>query len=277
MSHEYKNQNLIRTAASLSEQKNSNNPDNQKQWWTPVWTGLVMDRQAKHYRRMKNTIWLFLYLVLNANRKTGFLLRKVKTVCADMGVPRNTVFRWLNTLRRYGYIATENTGRCLLVQVKKWKTIQQGPEIEVQKHQNCNPGDTKGATSGQRAWGINPVHFGPKKANSGGPNDITINKDILKNDIDDINFGESNLKASGWFEPRNREELLAWDLAEGLNDFKGLPFYLSLSRRFPEPLLRGFLSQARQIPAEKINKSRAALFNHLIQKYAQENSKNHSN
>lgn len=59
---------------------------NQKQRWAPVWAGLMMDRQAKHYQRMKNAIWLFLYLMINANRKSGFLMRKIRTISSDMGI-----------------------------------------------------------------------------------------------------------------------------------------------------------------------------------------------
>jgi hypothetical protein len=32
------------------------NSRHEKQWWAPVWKGLVMDAQAKHYRRMKNAL-----------------------------------------------------------------------------------------------------------------------------------------------------------------------------------------------------------------------------
>ena len=78
----------------------------------------------------------------------------------------------------------------------------------------------------------------------------------------------------GLFKPSNRHELLALDLARELNDYQGLPFYLSCSKKYPEPLLRGVLSQVKEVPEEKITKSRAALFNHLIQKYAKEDPHN---
>ncbi len=73
-----------------------------KQWWAPVWLGLVADCQAKHYRKMKSAVWLYLYLVLHANRATGVLLRKINTICSDTGLPRDTIIRWLALLRREG-------------------------------------------------------------------------------------------------------------------------------------------------------------------------------
>jgi hypothetical protein len=40
----------------------------QKQWWASVWKGLVMDAQAKHYRKMKHAVWLYLYLLVSGSR-----------------------------------------------------------------------------------------------------------------------------------------------------------------------------------------------------------------
>ena len=44
------------------------NQRTEKQWWAPVWKGLVMDSEAKHYRAMKNAVWLYVYCLLGANR-----------------------------------------------------------------------------------------------------------------------------------------------------------------------------------------------------------------
>jgi len=73
------------------------------------------------------------------------------------------------------------------------------------------------------------------------------------------------------FIPRTREELLAFDLAEALDDRRSLPVYLSYARKYPESFLRNILGNVKEIPISKIKKSRAALFNFLIKKYAQGN------
>jgi DNA-binding transcriptional ArsR family regulator len=73
---------------------------------------------------MKNALWLYLYLLLNAKRNSGFLMKKIRTISADTGISRATITGWLDVLRRHGYIATQNTGRCLLIQVRKWKTLK---------------------------------------------------------------------------------------------------------------------------------------------------------
>ena len=66
------------------------------------------------------------------------------------------------------------------------------------------------------------------------------------------------------FRPRTREEALALDLAGGLDDYKGLPLYISFAKKYPESLLRKVLEQVKEVPPEKIKKSKGALFNHLV-------------
>jgi hypothetical protein len=103
--------------------------------------------------------------------------------------------------------------------------------------------------------------------------DTNDNKSVRKNnniDIDDENYSEPDLSTFKEFRPRNRQELLALDLADALDDRKGLPFYLFLARKYPESLLRKVLSQVKEIPERKIKKGRGALFNYLIRKHAQE-------
>jgi hypothetical protein len=88
---------------------------------------------------------------------------------------------------------------------------------------------------------------------------------------------ESKFKTFNNFKARTREELLALDLAKALKDAEGFRLYLSLSKKYPEPLLRRVLGEVKEIPDHKIRKSRGALFNHLIQKYARKTSENHRN
>lgn len=68
------------------------------------------------------------------------------------------------------------------------------------------------------------------------------------------------------FTPTTKEELLALDLARGLNDIKNLNFYLSISKKYPEELLRKLCSQVKEFPKDKIKKSRGALFTYLLKR-----------
>jgi biotin operon repressor len=103
-------------------------------------------------------------------------------------------------------------------------------------------------------------------------NDNKRSRNINNIDMDKDFSNRNNFKD---FRPRTREELLALDLADALNDRKGLALYLSYAKKYPAFLLWKVLGEVREIPEERIRKSRAALFNHMVRKYAKENSKNH--
>jgi hypothetical protein len=74
------------------------------------------------------------------------------------------------------------------------------------------------------------------------------------------------------FKPKNEKELLAWDIANNLDDHINLPCYISYANKYPASLLRKILGDVLEVPSVRIRKSRGALFNHLVQKYAKENS-----
>lgn len=111
--------------------------------------------------------------------------------------------------------------------------------------------------------------------NQGDNNDNKLTRII--NNIDGKNLSRSNSKTFKNFKPRTREELLAFDLADALRDRKGISLYLSYAKKYPESFLRRVLGEVKEIPDHKIKKSRGALFNHLIQKYAEKASENHRN
>ena len=72
------------------------------------------------------------------------------------------------------------------------------------------------------------------------------------------------------FKPQSQKEQLAVDLAARLEDLRSLPLYLSYAHKYPEGILRKALGEVMEIPLSKIKKSRGALFNHLVQKYARQ-------
>lgn len=93
------------------------------QWWGFVWRGLVVSNTAQHYHAMGRSVWLYLYFIIHANRKTGSLYRRVNTIAYDIGMSKRTIQMWLKTLRENGYIVTERTGRSLIIHITKWRPI----------------------------------------------------------------------------------------------------------------------------------------------------------
>ena len=93
-------------------------------WWAPIWRGLVVEGTAKHYRAMRSSIWLYFYLIVHADRRTGTLFRRIDTIARDMGVNRATVRRWMSKLASRGYITRSRTGRALNISIERWKGLQ---------------------------------------------------------------------------------------------------------------------------------------------------------
>jgi len=242
----------------------------QKQWWTPVWKGLVLDPDAKHYRRMKNAVWLYVYLLLNADRKNGCLLRKTDTIARDTGIKKDTVMRWLSVLRTGGYIATTSNGRSLSVQILRWKVREVG-KIQFQKPEISDTRYGKYPNS-PRAPNLEFKAYPSQRSGArGSPNDISIKRYLLKFDNDNQLKGTDKFMN---FIPDDENDLLATDLAQTLNDLPSLLLYIAYSRKYPHGLLRKVLGEVMEVPINKIKKSRGALFNHLVQKYAKHNNQN---
>jgi len=97
-----------------------------KTWWAGIWRGLVVDSKAKHYKAMRSALWLLVYFIIHADRRTGTLFRKQETIARDMGVSTRTIRYWLATLRRCGYVKIEaSTGSSSIsIHIQKWKPLK---------------------------------------------------------------------------------------------------------------------------------------------------------
>ena len=93
-------------------------------WWAPIWRGLVVEGTAKHYRAMRSSIWLYFYLIVHADRRSGVLFRRIDTIAQDMGVNPATVRRWMSKLASRGYISRRRTGRSLSITIERWKRLE---------------------------------------------------------------------------------------------------------------------------------------------------------
>ncbi|MBI5021145.1 MAG: hypothetical protein HZB59_06900 [Ignavibacteriales bacterium] len=67
---------------------------------------------------------------------------------------------------------------------------------------------------------------------------------------------------------RSKEKSIAQEIASSLNDPESLSLYELYARKYSEPLLRKILDEVLRVPAERIKKSRGALFTYLLKKYA---------
>ncbi len=79
-------------------------------------------------------------------------------------------------------------------------------------------------------------------------------------------------KLPSYFSATTREELLAQDIADILQDHENARSYLSFVHKYPESFLRNILSEVKRTPERKIRKSRKALFMYLVNYYAHKNT-----
>ncbi|HZS09343.1 MAG TPA: hypothetical protein VFD58_31200 [Blastocatellia bacterium] len=98
-------------------------PASSLRWWGPVWRGLPVEPTGRHYQAMRSSIWLYLYLIVHADRKTGRLYRLMPTIARDMGIRPRTVRYWLSVLRRHGYVTTIKSGRVVQFRIEKWRPM----------------------------------------------------------------------------------------------------------------------------------------------------------
>jgi hypothetical protein len=252
--------------ADRSKEPTENQPT-QKQWWAPVWKGLVMDGEAKHYRSMKNAVWLYLYLLLNANRKTGILMRRIETVSRDMGVTRDSALRWFDVLRNNGYVETVNTGRSLTIQVTRWKALAGVGKTQLQKLDISNFRSGKFPRTQTPPSRAVPPGLGgvSNSAVAGNETKIEIN---ISNDLRGGLAYKPTVPGFTRIGASVRYEVMAQQLATILNDAAGIGLYRSYAAKYPEWLLRKAVTEVEALPPERITKGRGALFNYLVQLYA---------
>ncbi len=159
-----------------------------------------------------------------------------KYIAEILGCSRSTVSRAIEKLEKCGLIKKEKRDRytCVYVLLK----VDRCSFEETQMLHRCNSD-------------VQNLHTNDNKLT------------IIKNDNDrGKDFGIRS------FNPTNRKEILALDMAESLNDIENLKFYLSLVGKYPESFLRHVLGQVTEVPEEEIKRNRAALFNYLVQKKA---------
>ncbi len=87
------------------------------------------------------------------------------------------------------------------------------------------------------------------------------NKNLYNFDIEAFKGGKS---------PKTKEEVLAKEIAHTFNDMEGIGLYLDYCRRYPEYVIRRAYGEVKELPDTAIRRSRGALFNYLVQKYAKE-------
>jgi|Deesub1362A_J573_1020465.scaffolds.fasta_scaffold02205_2 DNA-binding MarR family transcriptional regulator len=185
-------------------------------------------------------------LALFANSRTQICFPTQKALAKITGLSRRTVIRKVKLLEKLGLIKVERGKRGCVYYLLD-------PDV-TEKSQTCD------------------LHV-TCKVKECHTNNNYLTK-IYNNNIADKKIFRF-IASKKRFEPNTREELLARDIAQALEDEKNLPLYLSYAKKYPETFLRGTLADVMEKPSEKLKKGRAALFNYLVQKHAKEKNPGH--
>ena len=196
---------------------------------------IIIQKYVPKIGTMGFTVYSFLASLADSNQSC---FPSQKYIAESIGCSRSTVNRTIKVLVKYELVRKERKDRyhCIYSLIKV----------------RCKAEETQ------------KLHTGNSDLSQRNIND---NKQIRNNNnIDKKKKWSSKFRAFKEFQPRTKEELLAIDLATALDDYQGLSFYISLAKKYPERLLRRILEQVKEVPKEKIRKSRGALFNYLVQK-----------
>jgi biotin operon repressor len=198
---------------------------------------LIVQKNVPKIGTMSFTVYSFLASLADKNQSC---FPSQKYIAESIGCSRSTVNKAIKALVKYGLIIKKRKDRyhCTYSLIKV----------------RCRAEETQMS------------HTGKSDVTQRNTNDNKRIRNNNNNNIDKMRKGFSKIRSFKEFTPRNREELIAVDLADTLDDYQGLPFYISLAKKYPETFLRRILEQVMQVPQEKIKKSRGALFNHLVQK-----------
>lgn len=165
-----------------------------------------------------------------------------------LGCSRATVNKAIKNLAQNGLITVEKRAGS----PQTYQLLDVGCKAELQGVSNESTADVKQIdTNKNHLTSLN--------------NDPTRESGLTHSDV----AGESK-----GLRPAIQSEPLALELAEALDDHRHLSLYLSLTGKHPEPLLRNALDEAVAVPQDKIRKSRAALFIHLIGAYETQQTDN---
>jgi len=211
------------------------------------WYWINREILAGYGKRLKSSgIAVYNVLASYASQGTQTCFPSQQTIADQIGLHRVTVNRKIRQLSRLGLLKIERLkDRCLYSLLN--------PDVSDPLHP-CSRSDTRGVA----------------------PDNINNNKRtrININNIDNKKYFATDGESFKEFKPQTREELLALDMAQTLNDLKSLPLYLKYAKSLPESRIRETLSWVKQVPDENIKRSRAALFNSVIKRNAKRAASN---
>lgn len=96
---------------------------------TPNHLTLTLDREilesrgARHLRRMRIAIWLYLELLSKLPEGSVSMSVSPSEVAASMGLPEGTIRSWLGHLRKAGYLTLSGSNGTVVVTIRRLRQV----------------------------------------------------------------------------------------------------------------------------------------------------------
>ncbi len=103
---------------------------------------LILTSEGVHYHKLKQGLWIYLYLLLNAHPVSGKLVIMPQRVAEEIGVKPESVRSWLGHLRKHGYIQSRKQGLAYVLNLSDWPKVRkiQRPELLPDEDYEDNSG-----------------------------------------------------------------------------------------------------------------------------------------
>jgi len=186
-------------------------------------------------------IAIYNVLALFVHSKTQACYPSQQRIAEIIGCSRRTVFSYLKRLEKLNLVRLERKGR----QGRTYTLLRCAPDSHP-----------KGGKCANKR--ILDVHQLPTNNN-------TLTR--IYNNVNNDNIKTGTV--SKQFRPKSKKEQLAWDIARILDDEKNLGLYISYCRKYPEQIIWRAFGETKECSADKIKKSRGALFTYLVKKYSE--------
>jgi hypothetical protein len=91
--------------------------------YAPVAKNLILNPLGKHMSRMGKAIWVYLYLLIVINDKSGRAIVKSAEIAKETGISENNILTGFGILKKWNYIDVKKQNSTFVITVCKWKKI----------------------------------------------------------------------------------------------------------------------------------------------------------
>lgn len=212
--------------------------------WYWIHKAIIQD-----YARKIGAVGVLVYSLLACLvNKSQTCFPSQKYIAQKLGYSRATISKTIKILESFGLIKIEKRSRYHLV----YSLLKVRCRPQFTSKSRCKVEETQMSNRGN------------SDVNYIDTNDNTLTR-IYNNDN---NVNKKTGTVSKKPKPKSREEQLAWDIAQALNDKENLGLYISYCRKYSERIIWRAFGETKEISTDKIKKSKGALFTYLVKKYS---------